>query len=50
MRPQNLLAARLRKDFIDEPTVHIGEPKVSALEPIGQSLMIDSKQMEQGCV
>ena len=50
MRPQNLLADRLRKDLIDEPTVHIGEPKVSTLEPIGQSLMIDSKQMEQGCV
>jgi hypothetical protein len=50
MRPQNLPADRSSKDLIDEPTVHIGEPKVSALESIGQSLMIDSKQMEQGCV
>lgn len=50
MWPQKLLADRLSEDLIDEPSVHIGEPKVSALEPIGQSLMIDSKQMEHCCV
>ena len=50
MRPHNLLADRSSEDLIDEPAVHIGEPKVSALEPISQSLMIDSKQMEQRCV
>ena len=50
MRPHNLLADRSREDLIDEPAVHVGEPKVSSLEPISQSLMIDSKQMEQRCV
>lgn len=41
-RPQNLLADRSTEDLIDEPTVHVGEPKISTLESISQSLMIDS--------
>ena len=40
----------LRHDLLDNPTVNIGQPKISTCIPISQLLVIEPQQVQQRCV
>jgi hypothetical protein len=46
----NSVRARLRQQLIHHQPVHVGQPEIAPLKPVGQLCMIKAQQVQDRCV